>query len=1081
MGNKLKGVNQKFEPSKIEMDARKFLRTINEGAQAKIAFFDKAIKEMGERIGSNFSLTALNGNSVIFEDTDTNIYHVADMKKLKGGNYQLDNIRTIDIVESQKSDAFNKLCNSLIECIAEEDDKGAERAFAKIEASRFRSRVIPENGYINTKDNKVHKVNVSDRVIPEGQTKELVKAVVEAFENKITISKDRVVKAVFSEDDDSKILIPINEYIRRRCVARNMKNIAENAWQSEGFCARIYDVAKKIVGNKIEEAIRSVKDFTRENQEFCVLTESECNELVSNALAAKNKFNPILVEHTSKLFYKTALMFNHQDIIESWKKTAEKSENVDFVNNTKVLEESASYNEFEQDYQVFLDKLFTEDLSSKEVRMQAYLNSLRLIRKSLKDMGEMADEALVDNINNLINRMQQQESIDDALMGEVESLLSGISEEMIDRVDTLEDFDAMPGIDTGEEGEEVAPIGDEEEVGGAGGAFGGGAEPIIQLPGEGGEEELEAEPGEGEEEFEAGAEEGEGEEEEEELPALESKDKSDFTPIKEMNVEMLREEATDLENNLTKYLVEDGYQDIMTQLTAYCDRCQELGLSGEDCVDLLEKYTEFKEKIDNLVAGTTPTQEPEDDAYAIESPEAEEEAEDTGAFSSYGGEEEEESEEEEEESEGEEEETNEEVGDETEGDEEEEESEEEMDEDQYKSPSVKKLGYKRSSVTAESKDGAFAVYDDNGEFVLRENKTGEEFSLGEGDFDFDIKDDNSFKANAKEWIETFIDDTDHLSGLINEARGKNRPKPPTSAQKRKHKSDIDVIAESMKADEDLLSEEVPDFIKKKMEEREASKKGEGDEEEEEEVNEGYEDEDSDSTNKVDADSEMDSEEELEEAEKKDHEDYMMFEDEGLQEKKMTYKQRKQLPDKSFALEKERKYPIQDEAHARNALARVSAHGTPAEKKEVKREVKAKYPDIEVSEDIEESYTFGQAMRCPDCGSNKIRLFESDQDNAECDNCGVNGKRRVFSEAWLLYEDNDMTDPDNAKYKGDKPAKTPNPGIKQGKESGVQDFKAKKGANASPDDARYEDDAKKAVRDIENEGVQKGGIKGETKG
>jgi len=61
--------------------------------------------------------------------------------------------------------------------------------------------------------------------------------------------------------------------------------------------------------------------------------------------------------------------------------------------------------------------------------------------------------------------------------------------------------------------------------------------------------------------------------------------------------------------------------------------------------------------------------------------------------------------------------------------------------------------------------------------------------------------------------------------------------------------------------------------------------------------------------------------------------------------KLSYGKRKRLPSKDFALEKERKYPIHDIAHARNALARVSAFGTQAEKKEVKREVYAAYPSL----------------------------------------------------------------------------------------------------------------------------------------
>ena len=63
------------------------------------------------------------------------------------------------------------------------------------------------------------------------------------------------------------------------------------------------------------------------------------------------------------------------------------------------------------------------------------------------------------------------------------------------------------------------------------------------------------------------------------------------------------------------------------------------------------------------------------------------------------------------------------------------------------------------------------------------------------------------------------------------------------------------------------------------------------------------------------------------------------------EKKLTTKKRKKLSKKSFALPGERKYPIHDISHARNALSRVAANGTPAEKKRVRAAVHAKYPSI----------------------------------------------------------------------------------------------------------------------------------------
>lgn len=62
-------------------------------------------------------------------------------------------------------------------------------------------------------------------------------------------------------------------------------------------------------------------------------------------------------------------------------------------------------------------------------------------------------------------------------------------------------------------------------------------------------------------------------------------------------------------------------------------------------------------------------------------------------------------------------------------------------------------------------------------------------------------------------------------------------------------------------------------------------------------------------------------------------------------KKLTYKERKRLPAKEFAIPSARAYPIENEAHARNALARVSAYGTPREIAAVRAAVHRKYPEI----------------------------------------------------------------------------------------------------------------------------------------
>jgi hypothetical protein len=69
---------------------------------------------------------------------------------------------------------------------------------------------------------------------------------------------------------------------------------------------------------------------------------------------------------------------------------------------------------------------------------------------------------------------------------------------------------------------------------------------------------------------------------------------------------------------------------------------------------------------------------------------------------------------------------------------------------------------------------------------------------------------------------------------------------------------------------------------------------------------------------------------------------------------LTAGERQKLPRKDFALPGKGEgpkgagagsYPIQNVAHARNALARVSQHGSSAEKAAVRAKVHAKYPEI----------------------------------------------------------------------------------------------------------------------------------------
>lgn len=60
--------------------------------------------------------------------------------------------------------------------------------------------------------------------------------------------------------------------------------------------------------------------------------------------------------------------------------------------------------------------------------------------------------------------------------------------------------------------------------------------------------------------------------------------------------------------------------------------------------------------------------------------------------------------------------------------------------------------------------------------------------------------------------------------------------------------------------------------------------------------------------------------------------------------RLTSERRNALPTKSFA-GPDRSYPINDASHARNALARVSQHGSEETKEKVRSAVAKKYPQI----------------------------------------------------------------------------------------------------------------------------------------
>lgn len=62
---------------------------------------------------------------------------------------------------------------------------------------------------------------------------------------------------------------------------------------------------------------------------------------------------------------------------------------------------------------------------------------------------------------------------------------------------------------------------------------------------------------------------------------------------------------------------------------------------------------------------------------------------------------------------------------------------------------------------------------------------------------------------------------------------------------------------------------------------------------------------------------------------------------------LTAKERSRLPKGRFGLPGKRAYPLKDEGHARNALARAAQFASPAEQAEIRRNVHRLFPGIKI--------------------------------------------------------------------------------------------------------------------------------------
>jgi len=422
----------------IKMDSRKFLGALNDSAQARVAYFEDKIANMGKHAGKNYRLTALHAKNLFFEDVDANAFYVADHIRDKGDKVVISNIRQVDIVEEQKASLFSDSCLKLVSAIEENDQKGMGTAFRRMSSQRFSSRAVPFSGVVKSKDNVTRKITVAGKDLGEDVRNRLIGTIVESLRDKVIVENGQVVAGQFVDGEPVKL--PVTKWASRKLVARRMRDAAVNAYWSEGFQKRVNHAARLVADGKISEAVSSVIPFLNENEEFTLLRRDQVQTLIENALAAKAVFNDQLATDTATLFYRTNMRVSRQKILDEWRSIARKAEHAVLAENVQILEAA---NSFEPAYDKFLTLIF-EAFSNKDVAASALATTLSTLRDKTPKIKESNE--LSTKLNGLISRLSGKEC-DDAAIYEAEDLIATIQEELA-AADSLSNFDMIPGDDT---------------------------------------------------------------------------------------------------------------------------------------------------------------------------------------------------------------------------------------------------------------------------------------------------------------------------------------------------------------------------------------------------------------------------------------------------------------------------------------------------------------------------------------------------------------------------------------------------------------------------------------------------------
>lgn len=459
------------------MDAGKFLHLINAGALSQHALFSERIARMGEAAGAEWKLTSLDANAVVFEDVGEHTYYLADILRQGKGRVSIENIRELKIVESKKENSFHKNVIELVDAITESDNSRADAVFNRITAQRFRSSVIPESGFVTTRDGITRHVKVSKSIVDEAVKPRIVSALCEALSENVKISRGRIVEGVFG---DVTLKFPITELTRRRVIARHMKSVAQHAYMAEGFQERVKHVASLLSeddgkNGNLDKAVMVAAELLKEYEEFSLLTKIETQTLIGDTLATYGCMNQALAEDVGELFYTTNCKVNRETIINDWSIAARVAESAPLVENVRILRESEN---FDSDYEAFLRTTFTEDMTTKVAKAKMYLSALQGMKNVLA--GSKADQELVGSLDSYIVRLETAgDDVDDATLMEIEEMVASTSEGLLGDLETLSEYSNIPEIDGGAKspsfGDEMLAGKPGGGMGAPGGGLGGGA------------------------------------------------------------------------------------------------------------------------------------------------------------------------------------------------------------------------------------------------------------------------------------------------------------------------------------------------------------------------------------------------------------------------------------------------------------------------------------------------------------------------------------------------------------------------------------------------------------------------------